>query len=97
MEQLVTEPGVCSIWSMMRSRKGFSRLRLGKTPVKTAGTAWCVVHVKNDEQRAKMTEHIVLKRLGTTDDIAYAVVFLASEQASYITGTVLNVSGGLYT
>ncbi|HEV8657629.1 MAG TPA: SDR family oxidoreductase, partial [Thermoanaerobaculia bacterium] len=30
-------------------------------------------------------------------DVAYAVVFLASEQASYITGTVLNVSGGLYT
>jgi 3-oxoacyl-[acyl-carrier protein] reductase len=51
----------------------------------------------NDEQRAKMTEHIALKRLGTPDDIAYAVVFLASEQASYITGTVLNVSGGLYT
>jgi 3-oxoacyl-[acyl-carrier protein] reductase len=51
----------------------------------------------NEEQRAKMTEHIALKRLGTPDDIAYAVVFLASEQASYITGTVLNVSGGLYT
>jgi 3-oxoacyl-[acyl-carrier protein] reductase len=51
----------------------------------------------NDEQRAKMTEHIALKRLGVPDDIAYAVVFLASEQASYITGTVVNVSGGLYT
>ena len=31
------------------------------------------------------------------DDVAYAAVFLASEQAGYITGTVLNVSGGLYT
>ncbi|MDP9194842.1 MAG: 3-oxoacyl-[acyl-carrier-protein] reductase [Acidobacteriota bacterium] len=50
-----------------------------------------------DEARAKLTERIALKRLGTTDDIAYSVVFLASEQASYITGTVLNVSGGLYT
>jgi 3-oxoacyl-[acyl-carrier protein] reductase len=50
-----------------------------------------------DDARAKLTERIALKRLGTTDDIAYAVVFLASEQASYITGTVLNVSGGLYT
>jgi len=50
-----------------------------------------------EEQRARLTDHIALKRLGTTDDIAYAVVFLASEQASYITGTVLNVSGGLYT
>jgi 3-oxoacyl-[acyl-carrier protein] reductase len=51
----------------------------------------------NDEQRTKMTEHIALKRLGVPDDIAYAAVFLASEQASYITGTVVNVSGGLYT
>jgi 3-oxoacyl-[acyl-carrier protein] reductase len=50
-----------------------------------------------DDAREKLTERIALKRLGTTDDIAYAVVFLASEQASYITGTVLNVSGGLYT
>jgi 3-oxoacyl-[acyl-carrier protein] reductase len=50
-----------------------------------------------DDAREKLTERIALKRLGTPDDIAYAVVFLASEQAGYITGTVLNVSGGLYT
>jgi 3-oxoacyl-[acyl-carrier protein] reductase len=50
-----------------------------------------------DEARTKLEEKIALKRLGTPDDIAYSVVFLASEQASYITGTVLNVSGGLYT
>jgi len=50
-----------------------------------------------DEARTKLTDQIAVRRLGTTDDIAYSVVFLASEQASYITGTVLNVSGGLYT
>ena len=50
-----------------------------------------------DEAREKLTDRIALKRLGTTDDIAHSVVFLASEQAGYITGTVLNVSGGLYT
>jgi 3-oxoacyl-[acyl-carrier protein] reductase len=50
-----------------------------------------------DEARAKLTERIALRRLGTPEDIAHSVVFLASEQASYITGTVLNVSGGLYT
>ena len=50
-----------------------------------------------DEAREKLTERIAMKRLGTTDDIAYATVFLASEQAGYITGTVVNVSGGLYT
>jgi 3-oxoacyl-[acyl-carrier protein] reductase len=50
-----------------------------------------------EEAREKLTERIAMKRLGTGDDIAYAVAFLASEQAGYITGTVLNVSGGLYT
>jgi 3-oxoacyl-[acyl-carrier protein] reductase len=50
-----------------------------------------------DEAREKLVERIALRRLGTPDDIAHTVVFLASEQAGYITGTVINVSGGLYT
>jgi 3-oxoacyl-[acyl-carrier protein] reductase len=49
------------------------------------------------EARQALEGRIALKRLGTVDDVAWSVVFLASEQASYITGTVLNVSGGLYT
>jgi 3-oxoacyl-[acyl-carrier protein] reductase len=50
-----------------------------------------------DDAKGQLEGRIALKRLGTPDDIAYPVVFLASEQASYITGTVVNVSGGLYT
>jgi 3-oxoacyl-[acyl-carrier protein] reductase len=49
------------------------------------------------EAREALEARIALKRLGTPDDVAYAAVFLASEQAGYITGTVINVSGGLYT
>jgi 3-oxoacyl-[acyl-carrier protein] reductase len=49
------------------------------------------------EAQKALEDRIALRRLGTTDDVAYATVFLASEQAGYITGTVLNVSGGLYT
>jgi 3-oxoacyl-[acyl-carrier protein] reductase len=39
---------------------------------------------------------IPLKRLGTPDDVAAAVAFLASDEASYITGHVLAVNGGMY-
>lgn len=49
-----------------------------------------------DDAKKSLEERIAARRLGTPDDIAYAAVFLASEQAGYITGTVLNVSGGLY-
>jgi 3-oxoacyl-[acyl-carrier protein] reductase len=39
---------------------------------------------------------IPLKRMGTPEDIAHAVVFLASEDASYITAQVLHINGGMY-
>jgi 3-oxoacyl-[acyl-carrier protein] reductase len=41
-------------------------------------------------------DRIPLKRLGTPEDVASAVVFLASDEASYITGQVLAVNGGMY-
>jgi len=49
-----------------------------------------------EEARAKLSGEIPLERLGTAEDVAAAVAYLASEEASYVTGTVLNVSGGLY-
>jgi 3-oxoacyl-[acyl-carrier protein] reductase len=49
-----------------------------------------------EASREALTGAIALKRLGTVDDVAAAVLFLASEEAGYITGHTLNVSGGLY-
>ena len=49
----------------------------------------------NDDQRNALAGKIVLGRLGTGEDVAGAVLFLASDLASYVTGTVVNVSGGL--
>jgi 3-oxoacyl-[acyl-carrier protein] reductase len=52
--------------------------------------------VLNEQQRAAMLTQIPLDRPGTPEDIANAVAFLASEHASYITGHVLDVNGGMY-
>lgn len=49
-----------------------------------------------DEQRAALLARIPLGRLGSTDDIAAAVAYLALPQAGYVTGTVLHVNGGMY-
>ena len=50
-----------------------------------------------EETQKQWAAQIPLGRLGTRDDIASAVCFLASDEASYITGQVLAVNGGMYT
>ena len=50
-----------------------------------------------ESAREEWASKIPLRRLGTPDDIASAVCFLASDEASYITGQVLAVNGGMYT
>src|ERR1700732_4537275 len=58
--------------------------------IETAMTA-----VLSDEFKQVAVKQIPLSRVGTTGDIAGAVAFLASDDASYITGHVLNVNGGM--
>ena len=59
--------------------------------ITTAMTEALPENVKEDMKRA-----IPLGRFGTTDDVANAVVFLASSEAGYITGQVIHVNGGMY-
>ncbi len=50
----------------------------------------------NEEQRGALQGQIPMGRLGTADDVAAAVLFLASPSAGYITGETLHVNGGMY-
>ena len=58
--------------------------------IETAMTA-----VLSEEFKQSAVKQIPLGRVGTTEDVAGAVAFLASDEASYITGHVLNVNGGM--
>ncbi len=49
-----------------------------------------------EEIKARILAQVPLGRIGQPDDIAHAVKFLASEDASYITGHILSVNGGMY-
>ena len=52
--------------------------------------------VLSEEQHAGLLTQIPLARLGSPNDIAHAVAFLAGPNAGYITGTTLHVNGGMY-
>jgi 3-oxoacyl-[acyl-carrier protein] reductase len=49
-----------------------------------------------DDLKAKITESVPLKRMGKPEDIAAAVKFLSGDDASYITGHILDVNGGMF-
>jgi 3-oxoacyl-[acyl-carrier protein] reductase len=55
-----------------------------------------MTEVLDEKQRESMLSHIPLGRPGTDQDVANAVRFLASDEAAYITGHVLDVNGGMY-
>ena len=50
-----------------------------------------------DEQKEALAGQIPMGRLGTTDEVAQAVLFLSGEGSSYITGQTIHVNGGMYT
>jgi 3-oxoacyl-[acyl-carrier protein] reductase len=48
-----------------------------------------------DEQKNNIVKNIPVNRLGLPDDISNSCVYLASEEASYITGSTLHINGGM--
>lgn len=54
-----------------------------------------ILHTIPDKVMAQMTERVPLKRLGRPEEVANLYAFLASEEASYINGAVIEVTGGL--
>ena len=51
--------------------------------------------VLSDKAKEKVLENIPMAKMGTPDDVANAAVFLASDEAGYITGQTIHVNGGM--
>ncbi|REJ73841.1 MAG: 3-oxoacyl-[acyl-carrier-protein] reductase [Acidobacteria bacterium] len=76
--------------------KEFGRRGITVNVVAPGFVETAMTEVLSDEVRQQMASQIALGRFGTAADVAAAVAFLASDEAGYITGEVINVSGGLY-
>ncbi|QKX02287.1 3-oxoacyl-[acyl-carrier-protein] reductase [Wolbachia endosymbiont of Dirofilaria (Dirofilaria) immitis] len=55
-----------------------------------------MTEVLTKEQKKKIIDNIPMKKMGTVEEVAAGVLFLASDEAKYITGHVLNINGGLF-
>jgi 3-oxoacyl-[acyl-carrier protein] reductase len=57
--------------------------------------ATSMTEVLTDDQKAKINSTIPMQKMGSAEDIAAAVVYLASEEAGYVTGSTIHVNGGM--
>jgi 7-alpha-hydroxysteroid dehydrogenase len=71
------------------------KIRMNAIAVGSTATSALDIVMSNEEMRTGIENATPLRRLGTTDDIAAAVLYLASPAGSYLTGAVLDVHGGL--
>lgn len=82
--------GMAKTWAKELGRKGFTSNAIAPGFIKTAMTMKMPPEVLEG-----MAAKVPVARLGETEDIANACLFLASDQAGYINGTVLSVDGGI--
>lgn len=76
--------------------KDLAQYNINVNAISPGTTITNLINVWNKEVIKEITEKIPLNRLASTTDIANVVLFLSSDESSFITGEVINVNGGMY-
>lgn len=96
-------PGQCNYVASKAGLIGWSKA-MGQEVASRGITVNCVApgfiatsmtEVLTDDQKAKISSTIPMQKMGTADDIAAAVTYLASDEAGYVTGATIHVNGGM--
>ncbi|NQZ14860.1 MAG: 3-oxoacyl-[acyl-carrier-protein] reductase [Alphaproteobacteria bacterium] len=96
-------PGQCNYVASKAGMSGWTKA-MGMEVASRGITVNCVApgfiatamtEALNDDQKEKINATIPMSRMGTPDEIASAVVYLASNEAAYITGATIHVNGGM--
>jgi 7-alpha-hydroxysteroid dehydrogenase len=92
-----TVKGALDQYTRLAAQDLAPRIRVNAVAVGSTATSALDIVLTNDELRTAMEESTPLRRIGDPQEIAAAIVFLASPAGSYITGRILEVDGGLQT
>jgi 7-alpha-hydroxysteroid dehydrogenase len=90
-----TVKGALEQYTRLVARDLSPRIRVNAVAVGSTATSALDIVMSSDELRTTMEEATPLKRIGHPEDIAAAILFLASDAGSFITGKILQVDGGL--
>jgi 7-alpha-hydroxysteroid dehydrogenase len=87
--------GALEQYTRLAARDLAPRIRVNAVAVGSTATSALDIVMASDELRTTMEKATPLRRIGDPEEIAAAVLFLASEAGSFITGKILEVDGGL--
>lgn len=90
-----TAKGALAHYTRLAAADLSPRIRVNAIAVGSVATSALDIVMSSDELRTQMEQNTPLRRIGAVEDIAAAVVYLASPAGSYVTGKVLEVDGGL--
>jgi 7-alpha-hydroxysteroid dehydrogenase len=90
-----TAKGALSHMTRLMASDLAPRIRVNAIAVGSVATSALEIVLTNDDLRNEMVAKTPLRRLGETDDIALAALYLASPAGSFVTGKILEVDGGI--